>query len=91
MSYAEIRDWQDLSIGDHFIEDTFNEIYEVVETGLFDEVAGDDINNIKQCFGVKVIIVGYQVGNKVAPESQEPEIFNYDLDSPYGQPVYRVK
>ena len=86
-----VRDWTELTVGNHFIEDTFNEIYEVVETGLFDEVAGDDINNIKQCFGVKAIIVGYQVGNHEPPDSQEPTVFNYDLDSPYGQPIYRVK
>lgn len=93
---ASIWDWHDLRVGDHFIEDTYNEVYEVVETGMYDPCCWVGKKGVKppQCCGVKAVVVGYQVGDKVPPprETQEPELFNHDLGGPYsGQPYYRVK
>lgn len=83
-----VRDWTELPIGARFIEDTFNEIYEVIETGCYPAPVSTDVNNPETRTGVKAVVVGYQTGDKEPPESQEGEVFNYDLD--WGQPVIRL-
>lgn len=83
-----VNDWGDLPVGARFIEDTYNEIYEVVETGSYEAPVIMDLKNPEMRFGVKAIVVGYQVGDKEPPKDQEPEVFNYDLN--WGQPVIRV-
>ena len=80
----QVMDWHDLSVGDQFFEDTYDEIYEVVETGCFEN----------KYPGVKVVVVGSLTGKLEVPprETQEPEFIYGDLGGPWsGQPYYRVK
>lgn len=88
-----------MKIGDRFIEDTFNEIWEVVEVGIYNMDTGDKAAPEDPAAdvqpGVKAIVVGYQVGNQKAPsrEEQDPDLFFGNLSSPlasYGQPFIRV-
>ncbi len=70
-----VMDWGDLSIGNHFIEDTFNEIYKVVETGLYDPAAwvGKKGEKPPQRFGVKAVVVGIRLARPLrigSPKSQ---------------------
>lgn len=82
-----IHDWTELPVGARFIEDTFNEVYEVVETGSYPAPV-TSLQNPETRIGVKAMVVAYQTGDQEPPENQEAEVFNYDLH--WGQPVIRV-
>ena len=57
MSY--VNDWNELQVGDRFMEDTYPEIYEVV---------GQDTE--QGMIGIRAIVVGYEVG----PRQKAPEV-----------------